>query len=165
MTGTIPEKAHCMKCGVLIHVQSGVAYTGRAEEDKFIGCPVVLLKENRKDLTATLAPDALLMTWREGKESRIEKVPYQAITGLDMGERTQSEVITWVSGEPLAASRWLAFGVLYLVDPAFTNVETLKIETAPREYELYVPQASDWAERLRREVGLPTPEKPLKPPF
>ena len=152
MTNTTETKAYCMKCDVLVHVPSGVVYSGHPEEDKFIGCPGALLKENRKDFALTLAPDALLLTWSEGMESRMEKVPYQTIAALEIGERRQSEVTSLESAVGAALGAGLAFGALSVVEQTLTHVKTLKINTAPKEYEIWVPEAPKWADRIRREL-------------
>jgi len=152
MTSTTPEKAYYVKCDILIHVPSGVAFTGHGEEDKFIGCPGVALRENKRDFAVTLGPDALLMTWKERKQSRMEKVPYQRITALDMGQQKQSEVTSLESAVG-AAVTGLAFGGLSVLEQALTNVKTLKIKAATREYEIWVPEAPEWAERIQQQKG------------
>jgi len=40
---TTPDKSYCMKCDILLHTPSGIAYTGYPDEDKFIKVPSVLL--------------------------------------------------------------------------------------------------------------------------
>jgi len=67
MTNTTPTKGYCMKCDVLVHLPSGIAYTGDPKEDKFIGSPAVWMSQKKDGLEATLSPDALVMTWKEGK--------------------------------------------------------------------------------------------------
>jgi hypothetical protein len=155
MTSTTPEKAYCMKCDILIHTPSGIAYTGNPEEDKFIGLSGVLLKEPRKDFAATLGPDALLMTWKDGKAFRMEKAPYRAITGLDTGERRQSEVASLGSAAGAALGAGLAFGALSLLEQALTHVKTLKVKTEAKEYEIWVPDAAAWTAKLRQQTKAP----------
>jgi hypothetical protein len=36
-------KGYCLKCDILIHLPSGIAFTGRSEEDTFIGSIAYLL--------------------------------------------------------------------------------------------------------------------------
>jgi ribosomal protein L40E len=151
MTNTTPTKAYCMKCDLLVHLPSGVVFTGNPEEDKFIGCPGALLKENRKDFALTLARDALLLTWSEGRESRMEKVPYRVMAALDVGQRKQSEVTSLESAVG-AAMIGLAFGALSVLEQTLTDVKTLKIKTSTKEYEVWVPEAAKWADRIRREL-------------
>ena len=151
MTGTTPEKSYCMKCDILIHTPSGIAYTGNPEKDKFIGVPGVLLNDPRLDFAATLGPAALLLTWKDGSTFRMEKVPCLAITGLDTGERKQSEVASLGSAAGAALGAGLAFGVLSLVEQALTSVKTLKVKTEAKEYEMWVPEATKWADRLKAQ--------------
>jgi len=159
MTNTTETKAYCMNCDVLVHIPTEIPYTGRAKEDEFIGCPGALLKENRKDFAATLGPDALLMTWKDGKAFRMEKVPYRAITGLDTGERRQSEVASLGSAAGAALGAGLAFGALSLVEQALTHVKTLKVKTAQKEYEIWIPQAPEWADRIRDQLVTNHPQR------
>jgi len=149
-----------MKCDILIHAPTGIAYTGIPEEDQFIGMPGVLLKagsqERRKDVAVTLGLDDLLMTWKDGKEFRTEKVSYQAISGLEMGERRQSEVVS-IESAAGAALTGLAFGALSLAEQALTHVKTLKVKTEAMEYEIWVADAATWADRLKRTQRMNPP--------
>ena len=154
MISTTPDKAYCMKCDILIHIPSGVAYTGDPEEDKFIGLPGVLFGEPRNDFAATLGPDALLLTWKDGNESRMEKVPYQTIVGLDVGERRQSEIDSLESAVGAALGAGLAFGALSAIEQAMTRVKTPKVKTEPKQYEIWVPDAVAWAERIKKQQGI-----------
>ena len=160
MTSTTPDKSYCMKCDILIHTPSGIEYTGSPEEDKFIGVPSVLLNEARKNLAATLGSDALLLTWKDGKAVRMGKVPYRAITGLDTGERRQSEVASLESAAGAALGAGLAFGALSLVEQALTHVKTLKVKTEAKEYEIWVSEAAKWVQRIGKRIGWPEPVIP-----
>ena len=148
MTSTTPEKSYCMKCDILIHAPSGVAYTGHPEEDKFIGVPGVLLNETRKEFASTLAPDALVLTWKDGKEYGTERVLYSTVTGLKIAERKQSEIASVDS----IAGGFLAGGLFSTIELALTNVKTLKIKTERKEYEIWVPQAAEWANRIHKQT-------------
>jgi len=154
MTNTTPVKAYCMKCDILIHVPSGVSYTGNPEEDKFVGSPafpILFLAEHAgKDFEATLAPDALVLTWREGKEPKIERIPYSTISQVEIGERRQSEVSSYDSliGSVLAGGLWTA------AESYLTNVRTLKMKAQQKDYEIWVPEAPKWAHKIRQAGGL-----------
>jgi len=154
MTSTTPEKAYCMKCDILIHIPSGVAYTGVPEEDKFIGSPAVFLHQYMREGEATLGPDALVLNWNEGKESKVEKIPYATVTNLDVAQRKVSEVTSLdsvVSG--ILAGGWL----MTLLEMHLTHVKTLRINTwqknYEKNYEIFVPKAHEWVDKLR-SVGL-----------
>jgi hypothetical protein len=126
-----------MRCDILIHTPSGVAYSGRADEDKFIGSPAVLLSEQARDaFEATLASDALTLTWKKGKEFKIEKIPYGSITSVDLDERRQSEV---ASAESVVAG--VLGGGILAAELYLTHVSTLKVNTEERNYEIFVPDA------------------------
>jgi hypothetical protein len=45
--------------------------------------PDVLLNETRKEFASTLAPDALVLTWKDGREYEAERVLYSTVTGLN----------------------------------------------------------------------------------
>jgi hypothetical protein len=136
----------------LVHLPSGVAFTGRPDEDKFIGSPAVWMDSRTENLETTAALDSLVLTWKEGKAFGQEKIPYASITGIDFGKRKESEII---SNE----AAFIGGGLVGIAASALTHVQTLIVETREGNYELYLSQASDWAERLRREMGLPTPEQ------
>jgi hypothetical protein len=95
------------------------------------------------------------MTWKDGKAFRMEKVPYRAITGLDTGERRQSEVASLGSAAGAALGAGLAFGALSLVEQALTHVKTLKVKTEAKEYEIWVPDAAAWTDKLRQQTKAP----------
>jgi hypothetical protein len=163
MTQTTPVKGYCMKCDVLIHIPSGTPFTGLPEEDKFIGSPSVLLSEkNRNGLEITLAGEGLALTWREGKESKIERIPYGSITTVDLGERRQNEVASADSITGAILGGGILVAELYL-----SHVKTLKVKTQQRNYEMYVPDAQKWAGKLgdlATKTHAPTIETPLSSP-
>jgi len=157
MTNTTPVKAYCMKCDVLIHVPSGVPYTGNPEEDKFIGSPafpILFLAEHAgKDFEATLAPDALVLTWRAAKESKIERIPYSTMSQIEIGDRRQSEVSP--DGAAFGAVvAGVAFGFWSATERHLTRVKTLKMKAQQKDYEIWVPEAPKWAHKIRQAGGL-----------
>lgn len=145
MTSTTPVKAYCMKCDILVHTPSGVAFTGDPSQDKFIGSIAMLLAPAREG-EATLGPDALILNWKEGKEARIEKIAYSTVTGIDVLERKLSEISTQGS----VGGAILGGGIWGLAEMYLSHAKTLKISTQQKNYEMFVPEAEKWAERLRQ---------------
>jgi sensor histidine kinase regulating citrate/malate metabolism len=43
-----------------------------------------------------------------------------------------------------------AFGALSLVEEALTKVKTLKVKTEANEYEIWVPDAAAWTDKLHQ---------------
>lgn len=142
MTDTTPTKAYCMKCDILVHLPSGIAFTGRIDEDKFIGSPAVWMDQRTENLEATAAQDSLILTWKEGKAFGQRKIPYASMTAIDFGKRKESEII---SNE----AAFIGGGLAGIAMSALTHVQTLIVKTTVGNYELYISQASDWAERLK----------------
>ncbi len=95
-----------------------------------------------------MAPDALVLTWKDGKEYGAERVLYSTVTGPKIAERRQSEIASVDS----IAGGFLAGGLFFTIELALTNVKTLKIKTERREYEIWVPQAAEWANRIHERT-------------
>jgi hypothetical protein len=146
MTETTPTKGYCMKCGISIHIPSGVAYTGRPEEDTFIGSPARWMGKGRgtiaEDLEATLASDALILTWKRGETYDQEKIPYDEITSVRMGKKKESQVATREARVIGPSPLQVAMGYL-------ERVQTLILRTKHGDYEILVSKPSDWVDRLR----------------
>ena len=155
MTSTTPEKSYCMKCDVLIHVPSGIAYTGHPEEDKFIGSPGVWMGQKKEGLQATLSSDSLILTWKEGKAFGQKRIPYAEIAGVELGKRRETELMS--AGAALAGGAvvGLAIGAPLMAGSYFTHLDTLKLRTKDAEHEIFVSQASDWADRIRKQTAGP----------
>jgi hypothetical protein len=148
MTNTTDTKAYCMKCDILIHTPSGVAFTGDPAKDKFIGSIAMLLAPSREG-EATLGPDTLILNWKEGNEARIEKIAYPTMTGIDLLERKLSEISTQGS----VAGAVLGAGVWGLAEMYLSHAKTLKISTQQKKYEVFVPEAEKWADRLQGQMA------------
>jgi predicted RNA-binding Zn-ribbon protein involved in translation (DUF1610 family) len=149
-----------MKCDILIHLPSGVAFTGRSDEDKFIGSPAIWFGERKKDIEVTSAQDSLILTWKEGKAFEQRKLPYASMTHIGFGGRKETEVVSneaRVAGA-LVGAGWVSLALAGTVE--FGHVRTLVMKTRDDDYELYLSQASDWAERLRTKTGLDISELP-----
>jgi hypothetical protein len=92
-----------------------------------------------------LGPDALILNWKKGKEARIEKITYPTMTGIDVLERKRSEIAT----HDEFVGNYLGGGILGLASMYLSHVKTLKISTQQKNYEMWVPEAEEWADRLR----------------
>ena len=148
MTNTTDTKVYCMKCDILVHTPSGVAFTGDPAEDKFIGSiAVLLLGAPSRECEATLGPEALILSWKKGKEVRIERISYPTVTGIDVLERKRSEIST----DAEFVGNYLGGGLLGLASMYLTHAKTLKISTRQKNYEMFVPEAEEWADRLRQK--------------
>jgi len=145
MTSTTPEKSYCMKCDILVHTPSGIAFTGDPKEDKFIGSPVLWLGGKKKDVEATVALDSLVLTWKDGKTFSQKKLPYALMTGVQLRKRKESDVIS-------LAGALIGGGLIGLAASALTEIQTLTVKTREGDYEFFVSQASDWADRLRSQM-------------
>ena len=149
MTNTTPTKGYCMKCDVLVHLPSGVVNTGDPKEDKFIGSTGISIGQKNRSIEATLSSDALILTWKEGKAFAQEKIPYASIAVIDTGKRRETELV-WTSPDSVVAAV-LGGGALALTSH-LVHFETLKLSTKGGDYEIFVAQAKDWADRLRRKL-------------
>jgi len=151
MTNTTDTKVYCMKCDILIHTPSGVAFAGDPAEDKFIGSiAVLLLGAPSRECEATLGPDALILNWKNGKEARLEKIAYPTVTGIDVLVRKRSEI----ARDDEFVGNYLGGGLLGVASMYLSHVKTLKISTQQKNYEMWVPEAEEWADRLR-QTSLP----------
>ena len=199
MSETTPQKAYCLKCDVLVHVPSGIAYTGSPEEDKFIGSSpanlvypreklgampenergelmkslrvvdidgghsplipisLLLLAERRENLEMTLTPDSLILTWKRNKATEIERIPYASIRQVALGEvskygraTTTSDRVSIAAAVGAGAIAAGPLGAATIASGFDTCYQTVKFETATREYEILVAEASEWVARLRR---------------
>jgi len=151
MIDTTEEKSYCMKCDVLVHKPTGVAYTGVPSYDKFIGSPAILFGEKRNSLQATLGTEGFILTWTEKMVTRREDIPYSSISEIGIGRRKKSEIISY-SG--LAAAT-LAAGVIGLALGAveyFGEVSTLTIRTGIRSLEIWVTEPNAWATEIQSKV-------------
>lgn len=149
MTNTTDTKVYCMKCDILVHTPSGVAFAGDPADDKFIGSiAVLLLGAPSIECEATLGPDALILNWKKGggKEARIEKIAYSTVTGIDILERKRSDISTNAE----FVGNYLGGGLLGVASMYLSHVKTLKISTQQKNYEMWVPEAEEWADRLRQ---------------
>jgi len=159
MTDTTEEKSYCMKCDVLVHRPSGVAYTGVPSYDRFIGSPAILFGEKRDSLSATLGIVGLILTWTENKKTRREEISYLSFSEIGIGRRKKSEILSY-SG--LAAAT-LAAGVIGLALGAleyFGEIPTLAIRTGVRSLEMWLTEPNAWAAEIQSRMSA---IKPLCP--
>jgi hypothetical protein len=147
MTNTDETKAYCMKCDVLIHLPSGVELTGNPKEDKFVGSPAVWFGEKKKNIEATASSDSLVFTWKEGKTFGQKKLPYATMTGIQLGKRKESEVVSL--GETIIVG-----GMLGVAMSEMNYVPTLLVKTKGGDHELYLSQATEWANRLQSQMAI-----------
>jgi hypothetical protein len=145
MTSTTPEKSYCMKCDILVHTPSVTAYTGNPEEDKFIGSPAVWFGEKKKDIEATATLDSLVLTWKEGKIFSQKRLSYTMMTGVELRKRKESDVTS-------LAAAVIGGGLIGLAASALSGIQTLIVKTKEGDYELFISQAPDWADRLRGQM-------------
>lgn len=163
MTSTTAEKTYCMKCDILIHAPSGVAYTGNVDEDKFIGSPAVWFGDKKRNVEATAALDSLMLTWKEGKTFAQRRIPYAAITSVEFGTRKESEGVSLeaaITGAIVGGGLLLSIGAAGMSE--FGQVRTLVVRLREGDYELYVSQPSDWADRLRGQMVATALGQPLE---
>jgi hypothetical protein len=85
MTSTPVTKAYCVKCDILIHTPSEVAYSGDHCFDEFIGSPAKVLRGKREPCEATLGPDRIILTWTQEGTPRREDIPFSSIRELGTG--------------------------------------------------------------------------------
>jgi hypothetical protein len=152
MTNTTDTKAYCMKCDMLVHLPSGVTLTGIPEQDRFIGSPAVLLGETKKNIEATLVSDSLILTWKEGKTFGHKKIAYTTMTGIQLGKRKESEVVS-------LEAAIIGGGILGVAVSEMSHVQTLIVSTKERAHELYMSQAADWAARLKDKISSMEPAR------
>jgi len=156
MTDTTEEKSYCMKCDILVHKPTGIAYTGVPSYDRFIGSPAILIGEKRVSLEATLGTDGLLLTWIENKKPRLEDIPYSSITEIRIGRCKKSVVLSY-SG--LAAAT-LAAGVIGLALCAleyFGEIPTLTFRTGARSLEIWLTEPNAWATEIQSRMPMIKP--------
>jgi len=159
MTNTTDTKVYCMKCDILIHTPSGVAFTGFPAEDKFIGSTALIVQgATDRPCEVTLGPDALILNWKKatGKDARIEKIPFSTVTGIDVLSRVRGEIFTQAEIDNALLGNLVMGGVLLgsllqAQEIYFAHVKTLKIITPQKTYEIFLPDADDWADRLRQK--------------
>jgi hypothetical protein len=156
MTSTTPEKSYCMKCDILVHTPTNTAYTGDPKEDKFIGSPAVWLGEEKKDIEATATLDSLVMTWKEGKTFSQKRLPYTVMTGVELRKRKESNVTS-------LAAAVIGGGLIGLAASALSSIQTLIVKTKEGDYELFISQPSDWADRLRSQMVATALGQPVEP--
>jgi len=151
MIDTTEEKSYCMKCDVLVHRPTGVAYTGAPSYDRFIGSPAILFGEKKDSLAATLGTEGLILTWTENKQTRREDIPYSSISEIGIGKRKKSEILSY-SGLAAAA---LAGGVIGLALGAveyFGEVSTLTVRSGIRSFEMWVTEPNAWAGEIQSRM-------------
>jgi len=159
MTDTTEEKSYCMKCDVLVHRPSGVAYTGVPSYDRFIGSPAILFGEKRDSLSATLGTEGLILTWTENKRTKREEIPYLSISEIGISRRKKSEIL----GYSELAAATLGAGLLGLALASveyFGEFSTLTVQTGIRKLEIWLTEPNAWAAEIQSRTSA---IKPLCP--
>lgn len=151
MTDTTKEKSYCMKCDILVHRPSGVAYTGIPSYDKLIGSPAILFGEKRESLAATLGTEGLILTWTENKQTRREDIPYSSISEIGIRIRKKHEIPNFVelAGATLAAG---VFGLAIALAEQFAEISTLTLQTGMRSLEIWLTEPYAWVKEIKSRM-------------
>jgi len=150
------EKIYCMKCNLLVHKPTGIAYTGVPSYDKFIGSPAILFGEKRESLSATLGTEGLILTWTENNRTRKEEISYSSISEIGIGRRKQTEIFGY-SGLAVAT---IFGGVIGLALGAIEETPILTIRTGVRSFEIWLTEPNAWATEIQSRIPM---VKPLCP--
>jgi hypothetical protein len=181
-----------LKCDILIHLPSGIAFTGRSEEDTFIGSIAYLLypleklvsmpkedakkivrsetkmvqlpigdqftylpfvEKGRESLEATLGPDALILTWKGKKGPGTERIRYSDMTSALLVDIKPKEPSPRARAASIALGALAAgpIGAAAAATRTFPSYQLLRVKTTSRDYQMFVPQAADWVDRLREQ--------------
>lgn len=122
-------------------------------------CPLPLVEKNRENLEATLGPEALILTWKGKKGTEVESIAYTDMTSALLVDMKQE--LSPIARAAIIATGYMGAGMIGAAMAAmrtFPSYQLLRVKTKGRDYEMFVPQASDWVERLR-EHGVNTGNK------
>jgi hypothetical protein len=150
-----------------IHVPTGSKYSEQDESSRFIGAPIILrgAPPNWNSLEATLASDALLITYvdKEQPRTRTETaiaydfqkiiVPYLDMTGLQVGRPIVKDLFPGKEGTRTALA--VAEIIVMRTSIELRKTETVMVQARGEAYEFFVgkridkPEGSLWVEMLR----------------
>jgi hypothetical protein len=119
--------------------------------DQFASLPLV--ERGRENLEATLGPDALILTWKGKKGFEVERISYSHMTDALLVDMKPEEVSPKGEAASIALG-YLAAGVIGAVTAemrTFPSYQLLRVKTKVRTYQMFVPQTSNWVERLREQ--------------